>query len=61
MAPWKLPYQVIWLAENGKWREYCLLIGNANGQYGYVKSCALHGLPAFKSAKKRPVAALNTL
>ena len=56
-----LPYQVIWLAEYGKWRESCLLIGDANGQYGYVKSCALQGLPAFNSAQKRPVAALNTL
>ena len=56
-----LPYQVVWLAEYGKWRESCLLIGDTNGQYGYVKSCALQGLPAFNSAKKRPLAALNTL
>lgn len=56
-----LPYQVVWLAEYGKWRESCLLIGDTNGQYGYVKSCALQGLPAFNSAQKRPVAALNTL
>ena len=56
-----LPYQVVWLAEYGKWRESCLLIGDTNGQYKYVKSCALQGLPAFNSAQKRPVAALNTL
>ena len=56
-----LPYQVVWLAEYGKWRESCLLIGDTNGQYGYVKSCALQGLPAFNSAQKRPVAVLNTL
>ena len=56
-----LPYQVVWLAEYGKWRESCLLIGDTNGQYRYVKSCALQGLPAFNSAQKRPVAALNTL
>ena len=56
-----LPYQVVWLAEYGKWRESCLLIGDTNGQYWYVKSCALQGLPAFNSAQKRPVAALSTL
>ena len=56
-----LPDQVVWLTEYGKWRESCLLIGDTNGQYKYVKSCALQGLPAFNSAQKRPVAALNTL
>ena len=55
------PLSSCWLAEYGKWRESCLLIGDTNGQYGYVKSCALQGLPAFNSAQKRPVAALNTL